>query len=214
MLASDDRNPQFVGARNPDDILHVNFYMRSLQDNYRSEKEGRPIFHDVPYVTIQIPGNQLSIIDTEVREEHKVRFPRQWQQFQNKQAVTTTGTPVEEWPAITRSRAEELKGIKFFTVEQIADCSDLQAQALGMEANTLRLKAKAYLSNASDTALAQRLAAENAKKDAEMKAMQDAHARELADLRKLIEDRTAGNAGTPAPAKRKYTRKAQPQVSG
>lgn len=210
MLASDDQNPQFSGARNPDDILHVTFYMRSLQDNYKSEKEGRPIYYDVPFIRIQTPGNQLNIIDTEVREDHKIRFPRQWAAFQNQQQVSIIGTPLEEWPVIQRSRALELKAVKFYTVEQVAECSDLQLQSLGMDGHILRKKAQAYLAQAKDTAATQAIAAEAERLRQELKAKDEAHAKEMAELRALIEERTA-----PKP-KRKYTRRqeTQEQVSG
>jgi len=66
------------------------------------------------------------------------------------------GTPLEQWPQITRSQAEELRGLKFHTVEAIADCSDQQLQRIGMVAgmspHNFRLKAKAFLNLANDSA--------------------------------------------------------------
>lgn len=170
MLASDDQNPQFTGARNPDDILHVVFFMRSEQNNFETEKQGRPIFYEIPYVRIQIPGNQLSIIETPAIADHKKRFPRQWAHFQNINTVAESviGTPVEQWPALTRSQAEELRAVKFFAVEQIANCSDQQLQTLGMNGPMLRQKAIAFLASAKDTALAQSQAAELQRKDQEI----------------------------------------------
>src|SRR5258708_32140737 len=128
-LASDLSNREFSGAMNPDDILHVTFYMKSLKNEFETTKQGRPIFYEVPMVRIMTPGNQLNIVDTPTREDHKMRFPRQWAIFQASQSQDqVVGTPVDQWPAITRSEAEELKGQKFFTVEQIAGASDLQIQ--------------------------------------------------------------------------------------
>lgn len=202
MLASDANNPNFVGAANPDSLLHVVFYMRSDQDNFKSEKEGRPIFYEVPYVKIMSPGNQLSEIDTPVREDHKRRFPVQWAAFQNSHAPQDQiiGTPVEQWPAITRAQAEELRGVKFFTVEQIAGASDLQVQRLGMNGPVLKQKAQAFLSVAKDTALEQRQAAEILKKDQELAELRNRMAR-------LEEMLAKGEA--PEKPKRKYTRRKQ-----
>jgi len=54
------------------------------------------------------------------------------------------------------SQAEELKGIKFHTVESIANCSDQQLQRIGMIAgmspHAFREKARTYLNLAKDTA--------------------------------------------------------------
>jgi hypothetical protein len=206
MLASDDANTQFTGARNPDDILAVNFYIKPVKDNFSSEKEGKPIFVDTVYVKIMTPGNNLNIIDTPAETRHQVRFPRQWAAFQNQQIQPVTGMPLSEWPAIERSRAEELKYMKFFTVEQIAGCSDLQAQSLGMDGHSLRERAKAFLATAKDTALPQAQAAEIERLKAEGKARDEAHAKEMAELRELIGKATAK-------PKRPYKRKApEPQA--
>lgn len=179
----------------PDSVLTVRFYMRSEQDNFRTEKEGRPIFFEQPYVEIMVPGNQHTIIDTPVREEHKRRFPQQWAIFENSQKTADemqiVGTPLEQWPAITRQQAEELKGQRFYTVEQIANCSAQQAQGMGMLAASLRQKAQTYLAQAKDTALASSLAAENERLKAEQAERDRKHAEEMAALRTIIEAATA-----------------------
>lgn len=204
MLASDVANTNFVGATNPDTLLHVQFYMRSEQDNFKSEQEGRPIFFETPYIRINTPGNQLSEIDTPVRPEHKVRFPIQWAAFQNTQIPQdqVVGTPVDQWPTLTRSQAEELKGIKFFTVEQIANASDLQLQRLGMNGPMLKQKAIAYLADAKDSATAQMQAAELVKKEAQIKELND----RLASLEGMLSDQSVPRE---VPKKRKYVRKAK-----
>lgn len=203
LLASDDQNTAFAGARNPDDVLFVQFYSKAVQDNFKSEKEGHPIFYDAMYVRIMTPGNNLNIIDTEVREEHKRRFPRQWMQFTNSTAPQKiSGTPLEEWPLLTRSRAEELRAQKFFTVEQVAGCSDQQLQAVGMDGHAMREKAKAYLEQAKGSAVAQAQAAELVKRDEKLKAM----SAEMEELRALI---LAASVKTEKP-KRAYKRKVQP----
>lgn len=198
MLASDDRNAEFTGARNPDDVLHVTFFVRAVQDNFRSEKEGHPIFRDENWVRIMIPGRNDTVIEEPVEPRHQQRFPRQWMHFKNMTADVeqVIGTPVTEWPALTRAQAEELKAKKFYTVEQVAACSDGQIQALGMNANHLRLKARAFLEAASGTAAAQAAAAEIARKDEEISALhaaQAAQAAQIAELTALVKG--GGKAG-------------------
>lgn len=203
MLASDLNNPNFSGATNPDSMLHVEFYMYTEKDNFQSEKEGRPIFFDVPYVRIMTPGNQNNIIDTIAREEHKIRFPLQWAKFQNSHDPKDQiiGTPVDEWPAIGRAQAEELKGVKFYTVEQIAGASDAQIQRLGMNGQVLKQKAQAFLGAAKDSALEQRLAAELERERQEKNALNE----RIARLEQML-----GNQAEEKP-KRKYTRRAKPE---
>jgi len=167
MLASDANNQNFVGAHNPDSALVVKFYTHPVEQPFLTKQEGRPIFLDVDYIMIFTPGNQLNIIDTTARPDHKARFPQQWALYQNgKKTEQTIGTPVSAWPFLSSAQAEEFKAVKFFTVEQIAGASDLQLQSLGMiggaSPHVIRDRAKAYLAAAAGTAPVEAQAQENA----------------------------------------------------
>ena len=176
--------------QNADSRLAVQFYKKSMKQEDASAEAGRPIFKEFDFVRIMIPGDNLTEIDTYAQESHKQRFPRQWAHYQNQTAghEDIVGTPLDQWPQVTRSQAEELRGLKFHTVESIADCSDQQLQRIGMVAgmspHNFRLKAKAFLNLANDSAeVAQReselqaLREENAKikaeTDAKLTAMQE-----------------------------------------
>jgi len=141
-----------IGA---DSLLSVTFYKRSMKQEDASIEAGRPIFKEFDFVRINVPGDTLNEIDTYAMEEHKARFPRQWAHYQNQVGSheDIVGTPLEQWTQITRSQAEELKGLKFPTVESIAGASDLQIQKIGMAAGmnpyTFRDKAKAFLNLAN-----------------------------------------------------------------
>ena len=156
--------------------LAVRFYKKAMKQEDESIAAGRPIFKDFDFVNIVVPGNGLTEIDTYAREEHKKRFPRQWAHYQNQTAghEQLIGTPIEEWTLISRSQAEELKGIKFRTVEDVANCSDLQLQRIGMIAGMsphgFRDKAKQFLNLATETA-------EVAQKEAEMQALREENAK-------------------------------------
>lgn len=178
MMASDDNNPQFVGAHNPDAALVVKFYSRPVQQPFLTTREGRPIFNDVDYIQIFTPGNQLNIIDTIARPDHKARFAQQWALYQAGKVgdQQITGTPVSAWPFLTASQAEEFKALKFFTVEQIANASDEQLQRIGMTGgmnpHVIRDRAKAYLSAAAGTAPIEAQAQENAELKERLAAME------------------------------------------
>ena len=180
-----DSDTQGADAR-----LTVQFYKKSLKQDIASDEAGRPIFKEFDFVRIMIPGDNLTEIDTYAQESHKQRFPRQWAHYQNQVSnqEDIVGTPLDQWPQVTRSQAEELRGLKFHTVEAIADCSDQQLQRIGMVAgmspHNFRLKAKAFLNLANNSAeVAQReaemqaLRAENdkikAETDAKLAAMQE-----------------------------------------
>ena len=155
-----------------DSRLAVQFYKKSVKQDIASDEAGRPIFKEFDFIRIMIPGDNLTEIDTYAQDSHKQRFPRQWAHYQNQVAnhQDIIGTPLDQWPQVTRSQADELRGLKFHTVESIADCSDQQLQRIGMVAgmspHNFRLKAKAFLNLANDSA-------EVAHREAEMQALRE-----------------------------------------
>lgn len=167
MLASDAANPHFVGAHNPDAALVVRFYGRAVHQPFETAKQGRPIFVDVDYIMIHTPGNQLNIVDTPVTNEHRRRFAQQWAHYQSgKGSGVEFGTPVNQWPFLSAAQAEEFRALKFFTVEQLANASDLQLQSIGMvggaNPHAIRSRAQAYLQAAAGNAPTEKLAQDNA----------------------------------------------------
>ena len=143
---------------NPDSRLAVKFYKRPVELKNESIAQGRPIFQEFDFIKILVPGDALTEIDTYVSDAHKTRFPIQWANYMNRQGSeeSYSGTPLSEWPQVSASQAEELKGIKFHTVESVAHCSDQQLQKIGMIAgmspHNFRERAKTFLNLASETA--------------------------------------------------------------
>ena len=199
MLASDVANPAFVGATDPDAALVVEFYYKPIQNIFKTSKGGRPIFEDVIYIKIDVPGVKDMQVDRPARSDDQKRFPRQYQHFVNKTQGDSReiGTPLTEWPILTRSQAEEFRALKFYTIESIANASDLNISALGMMGgmapHMLREKARAFLQAAKDTALPQHQAEELAKRDAEIALLKEQMARVLAG------QNAAPQATTPPP---------------
>jgi len=144
---------------NADARLQVRFYKRSIQQDQASLDAGRPIFKDFDFVHICVAGDSLTEIDTYTLPSHKTRFPIQWANYMNRQGandVEVVGTPVTEWPIVSKSQAEELRALKFYTVESIAGASDQHLQRIGMAAGmspfAFRDKAKAFLNLATNAA--------------------------------------------------------------
>lgn len=177
MIASDADNPQFQGAHNPDSRLAVRFYIRPVENTYETQAQCKPVFTDVEYVEIFVPGDNNTVIDQPVREDHKKRFPIQWAHFQNKHANDTReiGTPLSAWPQITAAQVEELRALKFYTVDSVANASDQNIMRVGMIAGMspymFREKAQLFLKVASGVAVAgeaEKRAAEAEAKNAEL----------------------------------------------
>jgi hypothetical protein len=157
--------------------LFVQFYTDALELKAESEKQGRPIFKDMPCVKIIVPGDTNNIIERVADENDKQRFPNAWAKYQNSEAKANDGTPLEQWPQITRSLLKECKYFEIHTVEALSNISDAHVAKLGMGFGELRTKAKAWLEAAAGTDQITAQAAENA----QLKQM-------LADLQAQIND--------------------------
>jgi hypothetical protein len=181
-----------------DSRLQVRFYKKPVQQEQESMDAGRPIYKEFDFVHICVAGDTLTEIDTYALASHKTRFPIQWANYMNRVGANdqeVVGTPVSEWPLVSKSQAEELRAMKFFTVESIASASDQQLQRMGMAAGmspyAFRDKAKAFLNLATTSAETDKreqeinaLKEELAKKDLEtvkMKAETDAKLAQMQD---------------------------------
>ena len=167
MLASDVNNQQFAGASDPDSIMIARFYKRAIKNNFASENQGRPIFEDLIYCEYYPAGNTLLKMDVPAHDIHKQRFSKQWAYYQSTQKDdgAAVGTPLSQWAILSPADVENLRGLKFQTVENIAGASDLQLQVVGMGVaglapHVLRARAQAYLGSAQDNALPQKQAQE------------------------------------------------------
>jgi len=175
--------------------LAVRFYSKEVQNDFLTNKEGRPISFMADFVRIEIPGNQTSIIDTFVNNSHKQRFPQQWAIYLNEKADgnnnpdNVQGTLLRDWPILNSAQATELKHFKFYTVEQVANASDQQIMAIGMTAGmsplALRDKAQAFLENAKDSSFAQKQAEEIKLREQEIADLKD----QMARLAKMVEEK-------------------------
>ena len=144
---------------NADSRLQVRFYKRPVQQEAETLAEGRPIYKEFDFVHICVAGDTLTEIDTYALASHRTRFPIQWANYQNRLGADdqeVVGTPVSEWPLVSKSQAEELRAMKFYTVESIANASDQQLQRMGMAAGmspyAFRDKAKSFLNLAANSA--------------------------------------------------------------
>lgn len=167
-------SPQFASARVSDNgrVQHADdsskiivFYLESVKQGFASEKAGRDIHKDVPYVWIRFVGDRTREVKREVRDIDKEEFPKQWLAFERQQEVAHEGTPIENWPAVGKSTALNLKSLNVHTVEQLAAVNDGLIMNLGTGATDLREKAKVWLSAAKDSAEVLKLQTELKRRD-------------------------------------------------
>jgi len=163
--------------------LMVKFFMREKQSMTKTQEEGRPVFEDREYVEIRVPGKRDALACRPATYDDKQRFPRHYTAFKDRTELPQEGTPLAQWPIMTRSMVEELSFLKIKTVEQLVAMSDNDAGQIrgGL---SLKQKAKAFLETSDKTKLI------NEKEALEQRlAKQD---EEMAEMRQMIVDMQRG----------------------
>ena len=123
------------------------FFTEAVKLEWKSRQEGRPIFEDREFVRIIIPGDRRSMAVEPVNEEHKARWPREYEAFRVGREAPLEGTPLSEWPVslMSPARVQELAYFNLRTVEQLSAVNDAQLQNLGMGSRELRERARTWL---------------------------------------------------------------------
>lgn len=137
--------------READKALAIRFYMEAVPNQEKSTEAGRLICDDVPFIEIRVKGDRNNVQMRPVRPDDKQRFRDAWRAFESDQAAPVTGTPLKEWPAISKSMLLELNYLGFVTVEDLAGASDgVCSKMAGLQ--TFKQKAIAFLELSKSTA--------------------------------------------------------------
>jgi hypothetical protein len=181
----------------------------TAQNNFLSEREGRPIFDEVTYCEVISPGSGNStpifecvrILAPEAqRKEPKYGvkygdFKKYIDDFETgeKSDGSLAGTPLNQWSEMTRTMVATLKVAKIFTVEALANLPDTALAVVGPDGRTWREKAIAYMKNAKDGAYATQLAAQLQRSE-EDKAELQRQISELAEHVRVLQSKPADDA--------------------
>jgi len=140
------------GAQTEEDKkLLVKFFVKPRNDSAASLKAGRPVFKDVEYIDIKIPGDRTGGVCRPATYVDKQRFGPHYVAFKTRTELPLEGTPLVEWPLITRSLAEELAFHNVKTVEQLSTMADVHSGKF-MGLNTIKAKALKWLEQAGEEA--------------------------------------------------------------
>jgi hypothetical protein len=146
--------------------VFVQFGLHPRKNEDKSREEGRPIFEDVEYVKIMVPGDLSNIVHRPVQERDRRRFATQYRAFKSGEEQRVEGTPLKEWPAISRGQVEELAHFNVRTVEQLAGLADGLIKNIG-PIQAIKQKAIDWIAQAKGGAPLDKMRSELAEKDAE-----------------------------------------------
>lgn len=178
----------------PTDKCRPRFFNLPVENKVKSREAGHPVFEDVEMVEIFIPGDAKSQPCHKVRPHHIKRWEREYASFKNGHAQKLNGTPLEQWPGLSAAQIATFHACNIRTVQDIIGLNDSQLSSLGMGAREIQARATAWLEQATGSAVAERLAAENARKDEEMAELR----RQMAELQAAV----AANSDEGGPTRR------------
>jgi hypothetical protein len=174
-----------VASFGSDNALHFVWKMDVMELTAETEIKGRKIYADVEMCEIHSPGLKNVLfkkfypakktykaeLETFLRMHPKAR--QLYKEWKEGCATPTVGTPVTEWAALSESERAELRAMNLFTIEQIAEASDITCQAMGAKGREWRTKAQAFIATSTETAAAQRFAAENERLRADLDSLRE-----------------------------------------
>jgi hypothetical protein len=141
MYGADPRKKPYHGA-------NVRFFNEIRQNTAKSEAAGRPVFDEVPSISIQWPGMDETVRAVEPKDI--VAYKEEWDAFQKGNEPVQSGLPLVEWAMVTGSVVKELQYLGFKTVEQLAAANDDVRRRLGPLGNLVK-KAQDYIDSATCT---------------------------------------------------------------
>ena len=133
------------------DRAFVQFYARAVKHGGKSLEVGAPQFVQKDYVKVIFPGEK-DFVDREVKENDKYRWPQQWAAYQQGREQMPEGTPLAVLFPINPEIVENLRSLKFQTVEQLANATDTAIQSIGLGGREWNTKAKKFLEAANGAA--------------------------------------------------------------
>jgi hypothetical protein len=159
----------------------ITFEPRKHENTFKTEQakaiaiaEGRdpatvePVFEDVDYYTIMIPGGDAH--SGPVTDEERAKYPREWDAYKRGQQLTD-GFPLREWGRMPREMKLRLELLNIFTVEQFISMPDTFLSQIGPEARRFQAEGRQLLGG--------RAYEEKASKEAELK-------NEVAELKEQV----------------------------
>ena len=141
------------------------FYSDAIEFKAESEKAGRPIFRDVPFVRIIIPGDANNIIERVAKDADKQRFPQHWRNFEAGRGEEQPGTPLDILFPDKPSIVARLRHANVRTIEALAEVSAEGMRTIGMGAMEWSQAAAKFLKLANDSKAQTQMNAELEKRD-------------------------------------------------
>jgi hypothetical protein len=182
----------------PEDREKTSLYVREIETDHKPGPDGNLIAVD--RIIFGKHGTNTYEQIYEVGRLQKDN-PKLWaeteqlyEQWKKHQTIVRDGLNLKAWPAITKGQIKACEGLGLFTVEDIATATSSIREKLGMGANELVDKAKAWVANKDASAVANELA--------DLRALVKAQADDLKTAQETIDAVMAEKGKRPSPPRK------------
>jgi hypothetical protein len=152
---------------------HIVFSMEPEQNFAKSEEAGRPIFEDVEYITIMVPGDKDNMPKRPVRWSDKQQYAQQYAAFKANKEQVVEGTPLSSLPFMSKAQVLEFQAVGLRTAEQVRDMSDSIGQKF-IGIHSLKKRVTDFLEAAAGAAPLTKMRAELEARDNEIEVLRRA----------------------------------------
>lgn len=172
-------------SQNPNDRPpYVQWETRAIEDRAKSHEVGHYVARDVDFALIMRPGSRDCLEKDAImwlselkQKDSKNEIPPTWypafkasyEAWKSGSEEPLNGTSIKLFPVLSPSQRKTLESSGIKTIEDLAQVPDSELGILGIGGLNLKLKAKAWLDQATDKG---KLAEENASLKTQMLSMQ------------------------------------------
>ena len=159
--------------------FYVEFELRPEEDREETISQGMPVFKDVEFAMITMPGGGL-VVDKPINEallhewkngDNRRKPPspfayRAYEAWKEGREAPVNGTDLKNWPGVTPAQLKTCQNATVRTIEDLAAANADTIRKLGMGGVAMMEKAKAYLASANQNKTSEEVSALMVKLDA------------------------------------------------
>ncbi len=132
-----------------------------------------PIYREIEFVTIHVPGDKTFSIHRPVMAADKRRFRERYEAFKAGRGEPVEGTPVDLLPEISPKQVEDLKYVSVTTIEQLAKVADSSPLMTMMGGVGLKQRAAAWVQKNRKSSVVNQTNEALAERDAQIAKLQE-----------------------------------------
>ena len=152
--------------------FYVEFELRPEEDREETISQGMPVFKDVEFAMITMPGGGL-VVDKPINEallhewkngDNRRKPPspfayRAYEAWKEGREAPVNGTDLKNWPGVTPAQLKTCQNATVRTIEDLAAANADTIRKLGMGGVAMMEKAKAYLAAANQNKTSEEVSA-------------------------------------------------------